>query len=97
MIYCYYVIYYLSALREVCDKIIFVSDSDLPENEKNKLSFFCDFVQAYHHGQYDWGSYKFGYIIAKQNNLLQNNLKLYLILRRLWLSWTFATFFRNKT
>ena len=65
-----YVIFYLKELKKSFNKIIFVSDSDLLENEKKKLSLFCDFVQAYHHGQYDWGSYKFGYIIAKQNNLL---------------------------
>ena len=65
-----YVIYYLNALKKDFNKIIFVSDSDLPEKETEKLSSLCDYVQAYHHGEYDWGSYKFGYIIAKQNNWL---------------------------
>lgn len=65
-----YVIYYLKALKNHFDKIIFVSDSDLSEIEKSKITKFVDFVQAYHHGEYDWGSYKFGYIIAKENNLL---------------------------
>lgn len=65
-----YVIYYLNALKKDFDKIIFVSDSDLPIAQTEKLSSICDYVQAYHHGQYDWGSYKFGYIIAKQNKLL---------------------------
>ena len=67
-----YIIYYLNALKKDFSKIIFVSDSDLPEKETVKLSSLCDYVQAYHHGQYDWGSYKFGYIIAKQNNLLDD-------------------------
>ncbi len=65
-----YVIYYLNALKKDFNKIIFVSDSDLPKEQTEKLSSICDYVQAYHHGEYDWGSYKFGYIIAKQNNLL---------------------------
>ena len=65
-----YVIYYLSALKKNFSKIIFVSDSNLPKEQTEKLSSICDYVQACHHGEYDWGSYKFGYIIAKQNNLL---------------------------
>ncbi len=67
-----YVIYYLNALKKDFSTIVFVSDSDLPKQEVEKISSLCDFVQAYHHGEYDWGSYKFGYIIAKQNNLLSD-------------------------
>lgn len=67
-----YVIYYLKELKKSFNKIIFVSDSDLPKQETDKLSFICDFVQAHHHCEYDWGSYKYGYIIAKQNNLLND-------------------------
>ncbi len=65
-----YVIFYLKALRKDFNKIIFVSDSNLNESEKAKLDDLCDYVQAYHHGEYDWGSYKYGYIIAKKNNIL---------------------------
>lgn len=67
-----YVIYYLRKLKEVCEYIVFVSDSDLTEQEQKKLSGIVDFIQAYHHGEYDWGSYKFGYIIAKNKDLLKD-------------------------
>lgn len=65
-----YVIYYLKALKKYCSSIIFVSDSDIIEGEKEKISSIVDYIQAYHHGEYDWGSYKFGYLIAKEKGLL---------------------------
>ena len=67
-----YVIYYLRELKKSFETIIFVSDSDLPKEETNKIIDFVDYIQAYHHGEYDWGSYKYGYLIARKNNLLMN-------------------------
>lgn len=67
-----YVIYYLNELRKNCSSIIFVSDSDLSESEKEKISSIVNYIQAYRHGEYDWGSYKFGYLIAKENGFLDN-------------------------
>ena len=46
-----YVIYYLNALKKDFNKIIFVSDSDLPKEQTEKLSSICDYVQAYHQGE----------------------------------------------
>lgn len=66
-----YVLYYLLELKKFFNKIVFVSDTDLPKTETLKLEKICDYIQAKHHGQYDWGSYKFGYIIAKENGLLR--------------------------
>ena len=66
-----YVIYYLKALKQLCNKIIFVSDSDLSKKETDKIIDLVDYVQAFNHGEYDWGSYKYGYFIAKENYLLQ--------------------------
>lgn len=67
-----YVIYYLKELKKNFEIIIFVSDSDLPKCETDKISDLVDYIQAYHHGEYDWGSYKYGYLIARKNNLLMN-------------------------
>ena len=64
-----YVIYYLEALKEVCATIIFVSDCNLEPNETNKLNNIADFVIAQKHGEYDFGSYKRGFLFAKENGL----------------------------
>lgn len=66
-----YVIYYLRELKKSFNKIIFVSDSDLSKKETDKIIDLVDYVQAFNHGEYDWGSYKYGYFIAKENYLLQ--------------------------
>ena len=64
-----YVIYYLKALREVCQTIIFVSDSDLDPNELTKLNEVADYKIAQRHGEYDFGSYKRGFLLAKEKAL----------------------------
>lgn len=64
-----YVIYYLNALKEVCRQIIFVSDCDLEESETKKLNGIADFILAKKHGEYDFGSYKRGFLFAKEKGL----------------------------
>ena len=71
-----YVIYYLKALKEVCETIIFVSDCNLDSNETNKLDNIADFVLAQKHGEYDFGSYKRGFLFAKEKGLEFNELLL---------------------
>ena len=73
-----YVIYYLQELKKFFNTIIFVSDSNLPDSEKNKVSNLCNYIKAEHHGEYDWGSYKYGYIIAKEKGLLSSAAELLL-------------------
>lgn len=65
-----YVIYYLKELKKSFETIIFVSDSDLQQEQLCKIVDIVDYVQAYKHGEYDFGSYKYGYFIARKNNLL---------------------------
>ena len=57
-----YVIYYLNSLKEVCDDIIFVSDNNLQEEERNKLNGIVSKIIAKSHGEYDFGSYKRGFL-----------------------------------
>lgn len=73
-----YVIYYLKELKKSFETIIFVSDTDLEKEEIDKISNIVDYVQAYHHGEYDFGSYKYGYFIARKNNLLMDTDELLL-------------------
>lgn len=67
-----YVIYYLNALTKVAQKIIFVSDNDLPDEEKSKISGIAYKIIAQKHGEYDFGSYKRGFLFAYENNLLSD-------------------------
>ena len=65
-----YVIYYLKALKEIAQNIVFVSCSSLSEDEKNKLNGIASKIIAEHHEEYYFGSYKRGFNYLKANNLL---------------------------
>ena len=67
-----YVIYYLRELKKVVDDIIFVSDCNVVENELEKIKKYTTKIIAKTHGEYDFGSYKYGYLFAKENKLLEN-------------------------
>ena len=58
-----YVIHHLEALSRLCD-IIFVSDSPLPGEELDKVRALTIARIAEPHGEYDFGSYKMGYLYA---------------------------------
>ena len=64
-----YVIYYLNSLKEICDNIIFVSDCDLTKKELTKIDNIVKYSIAQKHGEYDFGSYKRGYLLAKEKNI----------------------------
>lgn len=63
-----YVIYYLKSLKKVCEKIIFVSDCNELKN-KDELNNLVDFSIIENHSEYDFGSYKRGFFLAKERNL----------------------------
>src|SRR5574344_622049 len=63
-----YVIYYLKFLKEISDKIIFVSACNLSDNEREKIKEFTDLIIAEKHNEYDFGSYKRGYLYIKDKN-----------------------------
>lgn len=67
-----YVIYYLTALKKVAQKLIFISDCDLSTAETEKLSGIADNIIAKPHGEHDFGSYKRGFLFAQENNLLND-------------------------
>lgn len=67
-----YVLTYLSELRRVADTVIFVADNALPFSELQKLSGLVDFAQAEPHGEYDFGSYRRGMEIARENGVLND-------------------------
>ena len=67
-----YVIFYLKELKEVAESIIFVSDSNIEAKELDKIKEYTITSIAKHHGEYDFGSYKRGFIYALENNLLSD-------------------------
>lgn len=67
-----YVIFYLKELKKVAESIIFVSDSNIEEKELDKIKEYTIKSIAKHHGEYDFGSYKRGFIYALENNLLSD-------------------------
>ena len=71
-------LYYLKSLDTFGD-VVFVSDSAMPEAEKDKLRPYCIHVQAEHHGEYDFGSYKRGFEYALDKLELASYDYLYLV------------------
>ena len=66
-----YLITYLKELKQVADKIIFIADNYTNDEEKQKLKKLVDFCDFTPHGEYDFGSYKRGYIYAENHGLLE--------------------------
>ena len=66
-----YVVYYLKKLSSISD-IIYVADCDIIENEFRKIKDYVIHIINGRHGEYDFGSYKRGFLYAKDNNLLEN-------------------------
>lgn len=66
------VLYYLKGLRDIASTVIFVSDSDLPQIELDKLTCLADFIIVGRHGEYDFGSYKRGFLFALRRGLLDS-------------------------
>ncbi len=67
-----YVLTYLKYLREVSDNIIFVADNEPNVKELSKIYPLVSHIESYHHGKYDFGSYKIGFRYAKEHYLLDD-------------------------
>ena len=66
-------LYYLYALSDLGD-IVFVMDNDAPDAELEKVKAIKNvlYAAAGRHGEYDFGSYKRGYIWAQEQGILGN-------------------------
>ena len=67
-----YVLFYLKELRKQVSYIEFVSDSDLPKSEVLKIKELVNHSIVCKHGEYDFGSYKRGFLYLLQNGMLAN-------------------------
>jgi lipopolysaccharide biosynthesis protein len=65
-----YVIYYLKELRKVAD-IVFVYDTEFSKKELDKVKDLTIHQMCEKHGEYDFGSYKRGYLWAKEQGVLE--------------------------
>ena len=66
-----YVVYYIKELKKIAD-IIYVSDCDMLDSELEKISPYCIHIINGRHGEYDFGSYKRGYLYAYKKNILKD-------------------------
>lgn len=67
-----YVVTYLKYLKEVSDNIIFVADNEPNVKDLSKIYPLVSHIESYHHGEYDFGSYKIGFRYAKEHYLLDD-------------------------
>ena len=74
------VIHYIKHLSTLGD-VIFVMDNDVPQSELKKIKNIDNvlYANASKHNEYDFGSYKRGYIWAKDNKILQKYDWIYLV------------------
>ncbi len=61
-----YVIYYLKELNKITDTIVFVSCCELSDNEIEKVKTITPDIIAKFHDEYDFGSYKRGFLYLKE-------------------------------
>ena len=67
-----YVIYYLQGLKKVVDGIIFVTDNPILPSELDKIKNLVIYAQCERHEEYDFGSYKRGYLWAREKDLIED-------------------------
>lgn len=62
-----YVVHYLREIRRYVDDVIFVSDGILKDGESEKLKNISSKIIAQRHEEYDFGSYKRGFLFICEN------------------------------
>ena len=68
-----YVLYYLSELKKEVDAIVFVADNaPASEEEVMKLKDLVVYASFVRHQSYDFGSYRLGYLWAREHGLLDS-------------------------
>ena len=68
-----YQLYLLKGLKEISDYIIVVADNTIYEEELVKLDGLCNVYRFIRHGEYDFGSYKYGYNCLIEHNILRED------------------------
>lgn len=68
-----YQLYLLKGLKKISDYIIVVADNLIYEEELKKLDGLCNAYRFIRHGEYDFGSYKYGYNYLLEHNILRED------------------------
>ncbi|MCM1324698.1 MAG: rhamnan synthesis F family protein [Acetobacter sp.] len=63
-----YVVDYLKKLKQIAPNIVYVTDNPIKRGEIKKIKPYISHLLAYRHGEYDWGSYKRGVAILKNED-----------------------------
>lgn len=66
------VVYYLKELNKVCDAIIFIADNPVIPSEIKKVKELVIYAKFEHHQEYDFGSYKRGFLYAQEIGILKD-------------------------
>ncbi|CRF35671.1 hypothetical protein BRSU_2795 [Brachyspira suanatina] len=64
-----YVVYYIKELKKVAD-IVYVCNCNMLESELDKISNYCIHIINGEHGEFDFGSYKRGFIYVRNNKII---------------------------
>ena len=67
-----YVVYSLKELYKRYEGIIFIADNPIFPEELDKIKDYIIYAECKRHQEYDFGSYKKGYLYAYSNQLLDN-------------------------
>jgi len=62
-----YVVSYLEEIRKECQTIFFISDGEIKKDELKKINHLITDSLCKTHGEYDFGSYKKGFFLLKEN------------------------------
>ena len=71
-------VYYITNLSKYGDVVLFM-DSDVGDDELNKIKKFCVTAVGRRHGEYDFGSYKRAYLWAVENLKLHDYDVVYMV------------------
>ncbi len=66
------VVFYLRELNKITDGIVFIADNEINEEEAKKLDDLTIYYKFERHNEYDFGSYKRGFLYLKESGLLNN-------------------------
>ena len=69
-------LYYLNGLKKAVDYVLVVADNYLMPNEIKKLDGLASYTYFSRHNTYDFGSYKIGFLKAKEMFGLKNISKI---------------------
>ena len=62
---------YIEGLNKICDNVIVCSDCVIGHEDVEKMKEFASCAEFLRHGEYDFGSYKRAYLMAKKNGYLK--------------------------